>query len=254
MQQCSGDFRKSKYNTDRYSYKKVYALDCIVVIGMGRSGTSLLSQILQAKGVWFGEDTELVGQTPINIYGNREHIEIQRIHRELLTGVFGVKEWLFLGKLAEDWHKHPNVIPYKYRLKEELHKLRSKIPHEAKFGFKDPRTTMLLPLWKDIFEEEGITPSYVLCMRDPSAVYKSLVRSGEVLNYRTDQDVPEQTIINIWKQYNYNARKYATISCIIQFEDWFNGNRFVQDFDLSDALKLPMFSGLELIDNKEKHF
>ena len=130
-------------------------MDCVVVIGMGRSGTSLLSQILQAKGVWLGEDDELIGQIPANKYGNREHIGIQVIHRELFLNIFGFKEWLFLGKLPEDWHKHPNVLPYKDRLKKELEKLHYKLPDEAKFGFKDPRTTMLLPLWNDIFKEEG---------------------------------------------------------------------------------------------------
>ena len=64
----------------------------------------------------------------------------------------------------------------------------------------------------------------------------------------------EKNIIAICQQYINSARKYAPSACIIQFEDWFNGNKFRQDYDLCDALKLPMFSGLQLIDNKEKHF
>lgn len=220
---------------------------------MGRSGTSLLSQILQAKGVWFGNKAEIIGQTPINVSGQMEHIPIQKIHRELLSDIFNVNTWLFKGKLEKGWHKNELVWPYKDKLKQQL--LRFQYSSISPIhGFKDARTTMLLPLWNDIFKETGITPSYVLALRNPKSVYKSLIRAGEVTNNPAKIPALEQDIIDICQQYNENAYKYADISCIIKYEDWFNGNRFLQDFNLSNALNLPTFKGLDLIHEEEKHF
>jgi len=48
--------------------------------------------------------------------------------------------------------------------------------HHGLWGFKDPRTARLLPLWQDIFAELDITPCYLLTVRDPRAVSASLAR------------------------------------------------------------------------------
>ena len=47
------------------------------------------------------------------------------------------------------------------------------------FGFKDPRTTVLLPFWQAVFEDLGIEPFYVVAVRNPLEVAESLrVRDG----------------------------------------------------------------------------
>ena len=42
------------------------------------------------------------------------------------------------------------------------------------FGFKDPRTAELMPLWHQIFNELKLAPKLVLCLRNPAQVARSL--------------------------------------------------------------------------------
>lgn len=226
---------------------------------MGRSGTSLLSQILQAKGVWFGKDEDLIGQTPINLYGNREHISIQKINRELLKNIFGISSWLFQAELEEGWYKSELVKSYKAQLACEIHTLK----HNRKgqhYGFKDARVTMLLPLYIDIFNEMQIATKYVLCKRDPKAVYYSLLNARDVLSNSRSGKIDNFNAIyldlyNIWKQYYDNVEKYVKPICTIHYEDWFKDKmQVIQDLELSSTLGLQVNHGMDLIDFDERHF
>lgn len=236
-------------------------MSCVVVIGMGRSGTSLLSQILQAKGVWFGNDEDLIGQTPINISGHMEHIPIQRVHKDLLKNVFGITTWLFQAELEEGWHKSKEVKCYKEQLKTLILLLRDgSYGKDLGFGFKDARTTMLLPMWLDIFEELQIEAKYVLCVRDPRDVYYSLVRARDVLSDYTKElgkfDSTYLDLYKIWEQYYNSAERYIGNSRqIIDFEYWFDKIMLEDvDFNLCQYLNLSREVGLELINNEERHF
>ena len=42
------------------------------------------------------------------------------------------------------------------------------------FGFKDPRTVRLMPVWHQIFNELKLAPKFVLCLRNPAQVARSL--------------------------------------------------------------------------------
>ncbi len=236
-------------------------MSCIVVIGMGRSGTSLLSQILQAKGVWFGNESDLIGQTPINIYGNREHIAIQDINRRLLKEVFGISSWLFQAELEEGWHESSAMFPYNEELLNQIYLLK-RSAKDLHYGFKDARVSMLLPLYKDIFNrlKMSLDVKYVVCKRDPKAVYYSLLNARDVLsNFRPGRidnfNATYLDLYNIWKQYYDNVEKYVKPICTIYYEDWFKDKmQVIQDLELSSTLGLQVNHGMDLIDFDERHF
>jgi hypothetical protein len=47
------------------------------------------------------------------------------------------------------------------------------------FGFKDPRTVRLMPMWHQIVNELKLAPKIVFCLRNPAQVARSLnVRDG----------------------------------------------------------------------------
>lgn len=234
------------------------------IIGMGRSGTSLLCQILENKGVYLGKENELIGQTPINIPGQKEHIEIQRIHNELLKDVFGITTWLFLivGEEEADWEKSEYIIPYKNRLKEQVLKLvtNAKEINKNIVCFKDARTTMLLPMWVDIFAELEIDYNFILCKRHPEAVYQSLIRCSEVYNVlpAPEEITPRKRMYGIWAQYLAHAYNYKEkIALEIDYEGWFDPivrNR--QNLKLSEKFNLPWNpEDLDyIIQERERHF
>jgi len=183
----------------------------VVVLGMHRSGTSLVGSILQSLGVFLGED--LIIPDLNNQAGYYEHAEIVRLHAELLeiidrrwTGPKGTLDY------PDNWWRSPAVEPIANQLKEIV---RSEIAKaEGIWGFKDPRVSRLIPLWKCIFEELEVEPIYVLSVRDPLAV------AGSVL--RRDAIDPSQAQL-LWLVHNLNAIADSgnRLKCIVDYDRWF---------------------------------
>jgi len=88
-----------------------------------------------------------------------------------------------LGALNRDWHSLAPVgegfvelLCGKGFLSRAENLLRMKIGQAPVFGFKDPRVTMLLPFWQRVFALCDLDVSYVLALRNPVSVAKSLAR------------------------------------------------------------------------------
>ncbi len=65
----------------------------------------------------------------------------------------------------------PEMQPMK---REAVETVRTRFGKFPLWGFKDPRTARLLPFWQDIFKHLGIAESYVLIIRNPISVARSL--------------------------------------------------------------------------------
>src|SRR5580658_7298555 len=135
----------------------------VVVLGMHRSGTSLLTSLLAELGVDLGDN--LIAGDANNEAGYWEHAEINRTQDSLL------------GQLRHSWAGPAWMNPFpldwqhlaageRVRFKQELSAMVREGISTAKgvWGFKDPRTTRLLPLWKEIFSELGLEPYYILAV------------------------------------------------------------------------------------------
>lgn len=141
----------------------------VVVLGMHRSGTSLCSQVLRALGVAMGDHPEA---RPSNLKGQWERLEIVKWHDRILD-IFdrGYYSPLHDLPLPTDWQADPRVEAVQREILDFLqHERAGLIP----FGFKDPRTARLLPMWRHIFDELGLAPKVVLCVRGPAQVARSL--------------------------------------------------------------------------------
>ena len=86
------------------------------------------------------------------------------------------------------------MLPYRLALTAVLERECAATPHL--FGFKDPRTARLLPLWLDIFRETGIEPAFVLATRAPDAVAGSLYHR---------QNMPHALGRLLWLQHTLEA-------------------------------------------------
>jgi hypothetical protein len=142
----------------------------IVVLGMHRSGTSAITCGLQVMGVNLG-DTLYGAMKEVNEKGFWEDIHLNALDVEMLDA------------LASDWH---HLAPISRSDVETLHNkgyflravelLRQKVSDKEIFGFKDPRVAKLLPFWKEVFSHCQFDVSYVLALRHPLSVVKSLSR------------------------------------------------------------------------------
>ena len=125
-------------------------LRLFVVLGMGRSGTSAITCGLSALGVHLG-DHLLPAVADFNDKGFFEDAEIFEFNKEILLA------------LGCDWNTLPLIHPSELRDRAIFEKfksravamLRSKFNGAGTFGFKDARTTRLMPFWKEVFEEVG---------------------------------------------------------------------------------------------------
>ena len=140
----------------------------IVVLGMHRSGTSAIARSLQVLGV------ELGGKLRPPVPGNNakgfwEDLDINTINIEMLDS------------LGSDWHYLAPILPgdvdqlrQKGYLARAIQVIQAKTAIPGPFGFKDPRTAKLLPFWKEVFRHVDIPVQYVIAVRHPLSVAKSL--------------------------------------------------------------------------------
>jgi glycosyltransferase involved in cell wall biosynthesis len=143
----------------------------VFVLGMHRSGTSLTTAILHTAGVQLSED--LMAPNEFNRMGYFESSSIAEVHDGILEALGG--SWMSsttLRPFPERWWKRPEIVPFKQRLMEIVE--RELDAGEYVWGFKDPRTARLLPLWNEIIEEMQLDARFVLAIRDPRDVARSL--------------------------------------------------------------------------------
>ena len=84
---------------------------------------------------------------------------------------------------AQTWHSLEPIQPADVELLcdqgfvlRAIGLLRKKLALHAPFGFKDPRTTKLLPFWRRVFAAGGFDVRYVFALRNPVSVTKSLAK------------------------------------------------------------------------------
>jgi hypothetical protein len=148
----------------------------IVVLGMHRSGTSALARVLNLLGVTLGND--LVEARADNPKGFWEHQRILETHDNLLE-VLGT--WFDdYAPLPQNWWEREEVQPFREQL---IRIIESDFTGSPLWGFKDPRTCRLLPLWHQIFDELKCERKFVLMLRNPYEIARSLAtRNGFSLN------------------------------------------------------------------------
>jgi len=139
----------------------------IVVLGMHRSGTSVITRGLQALGVNLGN--ELLPPQEDNVTGFWEDVDLNALNIEMLH--FLNQDWHFLTPIQQSDMNELRKAGYLLKATDLLKKKTSNVPI---FGFKDPRVAKLLPFWKEVFAENRLQVGYVISIRHPLSVCKSL--------------------------------------------------------------------------------
>lgn len=147
---------------------------CVIVLGMHRSGTSALTGVLSLLGAYPGS-TLMPSQADVNPKGFWEHTRIVEIHDRLLD-TFG-SAWDDSGQLPDRWWQTSSASDARSALRTLL---RGEFDQSALWLVKDPRLCRLLPLWFDLFGELSVHPYFVICVRHPAEVARSLKRRDNI--------------------------------------------------------------------------
>lgn len=160
----------------------------IVVLGMHRSGTSLITRSLKVLGVELGD--HLLGSHPDNVKGFWEDIDIKELNQKMLESLgrtWHTVTWLDSQLITRQLQN--------YRLEAKT-LLNKKIANVNYFGLKDPRLCLLLPFWQPIFEVLGLDVKYIFIFRHPLSVAESLVKRNDIFLDKA---------LYLWLLYNLSA-------------------------------------------------
>ena len=142
----------------------------IVVLGVGRSGTSAITRGLAALGVDLGN--RLRGATLLkNPTGFYEDTDLLRINKRLkrILGVRGESVRL----LPSDWWRQPSVEALQAEAVATIHQ---RFGHCPLWGYKYARTLRFMPFWVRVFEAAAVDACYLMAIRNPLSVARSRAR------------------------------------------------------------------------------
>ena len=154
----------------------------IIVLGMHRSGTSMVCGVINHLGVNLGEDYP--GKQISNPLGHFEDGDFLLLNQEILAAAGG------------SWD-HPPEEEAIIRQADYFHeKIRYLVNSKVQanqgnlWGWKDPRTSLLIELYLPHLR----FPSFIWCQRDPEEIADSLGRRNKI------SKIDSLALINIYQQ------------------------------------------------------
>jgi hypothetical protein len=133
----------------------------LMVVGMHRSGTSLITNWLHHCGLQVGE--RLLEANLGNVEGHFEDVEFLRIHEEILES-----NDLDSGGLVYD--KDIDISLYQVEKLKSVIKVKNQ--RYKQWGWKEPRTCLFLNLYRELLPNS----KYLVIVRDYQSVVNSLLK------------------------------------------------------------------------------
>ena len=181
----------------------------VLVVGMPRSGMSLCAHILSAMGIDMADETSAHPSNPGNQWERQEIVEFH----DRILGLFNRAYFGPFHDLALPvaWWADPRVCEIR---REIVAFLRTRMG-DSYFGFKDPRTVRLMPVWHHIVNDLNLAPKVVFCLRNPSQVARSLMARDGV-----DLEIGEyRSLIYMIDFFRYTKTFDV---CMIEYGGWLN--------------------------------
>lgn len=157
----------------------------VCVAGMHRSGTSLVTRLLNLCGLDLGPEADLLPAAPDNPEGFWENRHFVELNDALLFHLNGT--WESVPPLRPGWHDDTALDELKARARQ----VRDHFAGHAPWGWKDPRNCLTLPFWQSVIGPLAL----VIPVRHPIEVAHSL---------RARSQLPLEAGVQLW--YGYNTR------------------------------------------------
>jgi len=116
----------------------------ICIAGAHRSGTSMLTRLLHACGLYLGTENDLMPPQADNPDGFWEHLGFVALNDDVLHELGGAWD---LPPKADESFTSSRLDPL--RLKARL--LIERFESASVWGWKDPRNSLTLPFWQQLF-------------------------------------------------------------------------------------------------------
>jgi GT2 family glycosyltransferase/glycosyltransferase involved in cell wall biosynthesis len=163
----------------------------LIVLGMHRSGTSLLTRLLSLSGAWLGEEEEISAKGDDNPTGFWENSSVKSINQCLLEAVGS--DWDDTSHF-DLWSVPPGIDTF---LRQQAMGVTNRLRQHRIWAVKDPRLCLVLPWWQPIFGNIVV----MHCVRSPLDIAHSLKqRNG----------FPISLGIALWEFYQRSALRVST--------------------------------------------
>jgi glycosyltransferase involved in cell wall biosynthesis len=182
----------------------------VVVLGMHRSGTSALARVLNLCGAFLPAKVK-PPKLGVNPKGFWEPEAVLDLNVRLMRHLGG------------DWSRVDFELPTEGHVVDEFESdvgalLASEYEHRAVIALKDPRISVLAPLWHRALAAGGYRPVYAVAVRNPLEVARSLHARG-------DMTVGEGLVL--WLAYMRRVAEFADTHADVVFvrytdllDDW----------------------------------
>ena len=214
---------------------------------MHRSGTSLTAEAIRGFDVATGSKLMVADQH--NQYGYGEDAVIVQAHNTLLHGLD--RGWNTLRgtfPLPPDWTQRASFDAARSELANYLTAEFARAGSRV-WAVKDPRMSILLPLWFRLERDLGFKLVMVLCVRNAGAVATSLEKRD---------GIPGDLGRLIWLEYNAAIVTHAAsrIQAVLNYDTWFSDPESNLDL-LENALGQRLGAGrdrvLRLVNSELRH-
>lgn len=163
-----------------------------VVLGMHKSGTTLISQLLHESGINMGSFDEDQSYDD----GNKYERESTLMLNENLLGAEG-KNSIFIS--------HQSTPDITADQEKQMHTIINNANEKyTDWGFKDPRTCLTYPLWEKILPEHKV----IAIFRSPHESWNRYKIKTFYKQIRTP--VRAYTYLSAWSQHNYNILQFLS--------------------------------------------
>ena len=185
---------------------------CIVIIGMHRSGTSALAGLLSILGC--DQPRTQMPTTKDNEKGYFESQEIYGFHTSLLDSA-GSRwdDWL---RLNSSWFKSLRAEEFHDRAKTLL---QEEYGESRLFVLKDPRICRLTSFWDRVLVDMNIEPRYLLTCRNPLEVAASL-EARDRLNHNIGLLIWLRHVLDAEIDTRQKMRSFTNFSQVIENWGW----------------------------------
>ena len=198
----------SKVTSAATARHPVSAHRAILVLGMHRSGTSVVTRVLNLLGVELG--SHLMPPAADNPTGFWEHLDAVEIHDQLLADLG--RSWDDFRPLPGAWLRSAAAQRAYNRI---LQLILSEFAGVPLWAVKDPRLCLFVPLWERALRNLGIEPRALIIVREPGEIARSLhLRNAMPLTFGAA----------LSQRYIYSAIYHTRniVRTALRFPEWIN--------------------------------
>jgi len=206
-------------------------------LGMHRSGTSAITRAMETVGAELGGNLNPPA-AEINEKGFFEDLDIHAINVEVMKAANA--EWHSLEHVDISRIESSELTALRTRAIEILReKCQKKI-----FALKDPRISRLLPFWQPVFDAIKIRVAYIIAIRNPISVSRSLGKRDQF---------PDEKSYLLWLAHIVPAlqRTRGSLRAIVEYDKLLDDPRRELE-RISKRLNLPL--DLERVHEFEQEF